>query len=135
MKKTLVYLSLFIPSLFLVGCEPDLTVTRLDTQWDAHNKKALVQIKNQGMKDAGPFLVYINGEEDPVSQNHRPQLVEHVRGLAQNGVYDFTADFAPLAHPYNANLNNVKKIVVIVDPKGQVSESDENNNTKQKDVP
>lgn len=133
--KTLVYLSLFISSLFLVGCEPDLTITKLDTQWDAQNKRAIVEIKNQGQKGTGPFLVYFNGEEDPVSPKHQPQIVENVKGLAQNGTIVLTADFAPLAHPDNVDLNNIKRIVVIVDPKGQVYESDENNNVKEKSVP
>lgn len=112
----------------VIGCAPDLVVRDLDVAWDADNKKAKAEIANIGNKDAGRFLVYFNVEEDPESQNHIPQVSHNVASLAKGNSIILDADFAPLAHPDNSNLGNVYKILVLVDPKGMVKESNENNN-------
>jgi len=113
------------------GCAPDLTVRNIDVNWDALNKNASAEIANIGNKDATRFLVYFNGDEDPVSPNRRPQVSHNVPGLAQGQSVVLEADFAPLAHPDNNNLENVFKITVIADPKYMVAESNENNNNQE----
>lgn len=134
--KMLEKASIFILSLmFFAGCKPDLTVTELDVTWDDADKIAVAKIKNIGDANAGPFMVYFNGEEDPVSPNHRPQVRENLPGLDKGASIELTANFAPLAHPDNMNLANVKKIVVLVDPKSMVQESNENNNSMEEPVP
>lgn len=137
--KVFVKFSLFILSLlFFAGCKADLTVTKLEVNWDATDatiKHANARIQNIGFKDAGMFMVYFNAEENPVSPNRRPQVSHQVDGLAKGDYVDLEANFALLAHPDNANLANVYKIVVIADPKDMVEELNENNNSKEMPVP
>jgi hypothetical protein len=133
--KMLVKALIFLPLLLLAGCLPDLTVTKLDVTWNNTGKIAVARIRNIGNANAGPFLVYFNAEEDPVSHNHRPQVRKNLFGLHKGASTELTADFAPLAHPDNANLANVKKIAVFVDAKNMVKELNENNNSMEKPVP
>ncbi|NOZ25151.1 MAG: hypothetical protein GXO94_03535 [Nitrospirae bacterium] len=131
MKRLRVSALILFLSAVLAGCAPDLVVKNLDVTWNATDKKATAEIANVGNKDAGNFMVYFNGDENPVSPNHRPQLRYSVPGLAKGGSVVLNADFAPLAHPDNNNLGNVYKITVLVDPKGMVKESNEDNNVKE----
>lgn len=114
-----------------MGCAADLTVRNLDVTWDPANKTAKAEIANIGNKDAGNFMVYFNAEENPVSRNHRPQVRHNLPGLAKGTSIMLDADFAPLAHPDNNYLGNVYKIMVLVDPKEMVEESNENNNSQE----
>ncbi len=131
MKRMKVFAFIFIIAAALVGCAPDLVVKNLDVTWNAVEKKASAEIANIGNKDAGTFMVYFNGDEDPESPNHRPQVSYNIPGLAKGAAITLDADFAPLAHPDNDYLRNVYKITVLVDPKGMVKESNENNNVKE----
>ena len=140
--KVFVKFSLFLLLLlFLAGCKADLTVVNPGANWDdttgpnVGNKSAKARIKNIGLKDAGMFMVYFDAEENPVSQNHRPQVSHQVDGLVKGAYIDLGANFAPLAHHDNAYLANVYKIVVIADSKGMVEELNENNNRKEIPVP
>ena len=131
MKKVKFFVLVLILSVAFIGCTPDLVVKNLDVNWGVSNKKAKVEIVNIGNKDAGKFLVYFNGDENPESPNRRPQVSRNVPGLAQGASVVLEADFAPLAHPDNNNLGNVYMITVIADPKHQVKESNENNNEEE----
>ena len=131
MKKVKIFPLLLIVMFVLGGCAADLVVKNVNVIWDDANKKADAQIANEGNKDAGNFMVYFNGEEDPESANHRPQVSHNVLGLAKGEYIVLNADFAPLAHPDNYNLGNIYKIRVIADPKGMVRESKEDNNEKE----
>jgi hypothetical protein len=134
--KCVKYFALVVILMFAsTGCVPDLVVKNLDVNWDVSNKKARAEITNIGNKDAGNFLVYFNGDENPVSPNRRPQVPHNVAGLAQGDSVVLESDFAPLAHPDNNNLGNVYKITVIADPKNMVTESNENNNNKEVPIP
>lgn len=135
MKKIKFFAFMFIPLFVFVGCEADLTVKDGEVNWDATNKKAKAEIANIGNKDAGNFLVYFNGDEDPVSPNRRPQVSHDVPGLAKGESIILEADFAPLAHPDNDSLRNVYQITVIADPKEMVKEKNENNNVKELQIP
>ncbi len=131
MKVAKIFSLVFILVFLVVGCKPDLVVKNLNVTWDAANKKAKAEIANIGNKDAGSFMVYFNGVEDPVSPNRRPQVRNNIPALAKGNSIILEADFAPLAHPDNNNLGNVYKILVLVDPKNTVEESNENNNEKE----
>lgn len=132
MKRSKILAYILILLLFaLVGCAPDLVVRDLDVTWDEVNKEAKAEIANIGNKDAGNFMVYFNGDENPESTNHRPQVRHNVPGLAKGASAILEADFGPLAHPDNNHLGNIYKIRVLVDPKGMVEESNENNNVKE----
>lgn len=131
MKVVKIFSLVFILVFLLVGCKPDLVVKNLNVTWDVTNKKAKAEIANIGNKDAGSFIVYFNGVEDPVSPNRRPQVSNNIPTLAKGNSIILEADFAPLAHPDNNNLGNVYKILVLVDPKNTVEESNENNNEKE----
>jgi hypothetical protein len=134
MRKDISLILVCILLLVLNGCLPNLIVRNLEVSWDQTNKKAKAEIANIGNKDAGNFLVYFNADENPVSQNHRPQASHNVPGLAEGASIVFESDFAPLAHPDNNNLGNVYKITVIADPKNMVKESNENDNSKDVQV-
>ena len=134
MIKGTSFIWMFILLFCLNGCKPNLIVNNLDVTWDETNKKANAEIANIGKKDAGNFLVYFNGDENPVSPDRRPQVSHNVPGLAQGASVVLESDFAPLAHPDNNNLGNVYKITVIADPKNMVKESNENDNTKDAPV-
>ncbi len=135
MKAIKIFTLLLILMFVFVGCKPDLAVKDLNVTWDDTNKEATAEIANIGNKDAGEFMVYFNAEEDPVSPNYRPQVSHRVDGLARGTSLILEADFAPLARPENNYLGNVYKILVLVDPKNIVEESNENNNEKEVSLP
>ena len=99
MKRAKILTFIFILLFALVGCAPDLVVKDLDVTWTVANKKAKAEIANIGNKNAGNFMVYFNGDEDPVSPNRRPQVRHNVPGLASGASTILDADFGPLAHP------------------------------------
>ena len=111
-----------------VGCGPNLTVRNATVTWNATTKVATAEVANIGNRPAGEFLVYFNGEENPMSSNHRPQVRLPVAGLAAGTAVVLTADFAPLAHPDNASLGNVHRISITADPKSQIAERREDDN-------
>jgi len=119
---------------FICGCA-DLKVTQLSAVWNQNNKVARATISNIGNDNAGPFLVYFDGVERPISKLNRPQIVQEVDGLMEGEQIEIEADFAPLAHPNNNNLANVIRILVTADAKDMVKESNENNNTRAVPVP
>lgn len=118
----------------LSGCV-DLYVSDVEVEWNDNTKIARAEITNKGFPASGEFYVYFNGDEDPVSQNNRPQVVHRVNGLAAWSSIHLESNFAPLAHPDNHNLQNVHRITVIADPKNMVSEWDESNNQGRTVVP
>ncbi|SIO55773.1 CARDB protein [Rhodovulum sp. ES.010] len=129
---TRTYLNIFgfgLPLAVLAGCT-DLVVREVDVTWNAAEKQATAEVANQGTRAAGPFLVYFDADEDPISPNHRPQLRFSVPGLDGGETVILSGDFAPLAHPDNGYLGNVYRITVTADPKNTVEESNEGNNTK-----
>ncbi len=119
-----------------MGCvtsRPDLMVAQVTLDWST--KTVAADVANIGNEDAKEFLVYFNGDENPESSNHRPQVSKHVAGLNAGETIHLKADFAPLAHSDNALLARVYMITVLVDPKGMVEEHFEDNNRKRALVP
>jgi hypothetical protein len=119
----------------IAGCSTggvDLVVNNLD--WDPATKVAQVEIANIGSDDAGAFLVYVNADEFPESQNRRPQVSHRIAGLQSSDTLILQADFAPLAHPDNNNLGNVYQITALADPKSMIGESNEENNFQRTPV-
>jgi hypothetical protein len=135
MRKFINSFLIIFPLLYAAGCQPDLKITKFDIDWNKDTKKVNARIKNTGGEGTGPFMVYINTIEDPASVNHHPEIAKKIPALGKNDYVDITADFAPLAHPDNADLKNVKKIQIVVDPTGMVKESNKKNNTEEKSVP
>ncbi len=129
MSKILYIFTLILALLMLTGCA-DLVVKEVTVNWDSANKQATATIANEGLRDAGNFMVYFNADESPVSHNHRPQVRHNVPGLDRGDSIVLSADFAPLAHPDNSHLGNVYQVTVLADPKSMVRESNENNNNK-----
>jgi hypothetical protein len=119
------------PGFFLCA---DLYVKTLDFIWEENEKKATLTIGNKGLKDSGSFMVYFNLEEEPISQNHRPQERLWVVNLPAGGEVVQHVDFTHLAHPDNHNLENVYKLIVEIDPKDMVHECNETNNTATQDI-
>jgi len=115
----------------LCACKADLIVSDVAVTWNDATQQVNAEIKNIGNANAGAFMVYFDGEESPVSPNHRPQVRLQVNGLAKGGSVTLTADFSPLAHPDNRNLANVYQIHVAADAKNAVPESNETNNDRR----
>lgn len=121
--------SLAATMLLVAGCwAPNLIVRNPMVVWNETSKVASAEVANVGNLAAGEFLVYFNGDENPESQNHRPQVRHQVAGLAPGGAVQLTADFGPLAHADNANLGRVHQITIIADPKNAVRERREDDN-------
>ncbi len=111
---------------------PDLQISNGSVDWA--NKTVTAEIINNGdFPVFDEFLVYFDAEESPVSGNYRPQITRMVTALpmAIGETRSFPLiDFATLARPENNNLGNVYQIRVIVDPKNQIFEKNENNNDR-----
>ena len=122
---------------FLAGCvkKPNLVVQNLQVTWNAQSKTAVATIANTGNASAGSFFVYFDGDENPVSQNYRPQVTVNVAGLAAGASTTLNADFGPLARPQNFNLSNVHSITVAADPKNAIAESNETDNKATHSAP
>lgn len=118
----------FLPVLAVLGgCTANLVTSEVNVDWD-DAKLAAAKIENLGNKDAGPFLVYFDGDENPESQKRRPQVRHYVPGPGEGESITLQGDFAPLSHPQNSNLDNIYQITVYTDPMGMVDESNENDN-------
>ena len=84
-----------------------------------------------GNKESGSFIVYINPDENPESNNHRPQFRKEIESLVPGATSHITLntnDFIEKMHIDNDSLRRVYQITIMVDPKGMVEESNENNN-------
>jgi hypothetical protein len=120
--------------LTMCKCPPcaDL-VPSASVSWDESTKQVNVTVYNTGAAVAKGFMVYINADENPTSENHRPQIRHRVDSLAAcSSITLPLSDFTPLAHIDNSNLENVYQVTVVVDPKNEVIECKscgENNNT------
>lgn len=128
-------LSLMLPLLAIASgssCAdgPDLVVSDQTVTWNPLQRSATTRIDNIGNADAGQFLVYVNGDEVPTSQNHRPQVSHVVNGLPAGGHVEIVSDFLPLAHEDNRGLTNVQRIRAILAPKNAVGETNEDNNER-----
>ena len=119
-------LSVVITVIFLAGCA-DLTVKNVT--WNDTLKQGHAVVKNIGSAAAThDFRVYFNAD-DTISQNHIPQISKTVSAPFLPGQsISYDVDFMPLAHPDNNYLGNFHSITVVVDPKHEVKESNENNN-------
>ena len=133
---------LVVLSLGAFGCKPDLIVTNVHlNNWDEDNKSVTATIENVECMipifcgDAEEFLVYFDGEEFPISSNYLPQVSKNVASLDSGDSINIVADFTSLGRPENNHLWNIDRIKVTVDAKGQVDESNENNNVCDVDVP
>jgi hypothetical protein len=131
--KMLAKTSIFIlPLAFLAGCLPDLTITRLDVSAWRTSRIAVADIRNRGWKNAGPFRVYFDAEEGTILHS---QVIKDMSGLNKRISIRLTANFASEGSPPNANLDSVRRIIVCVDAKNMVKESNERNNSMAKPVP
>lgn len=123
-------------ALALCGCgAPNLVVRNTSLSWNGTAKVVRAEVANVGSGRSSAFLVYFDGEEDPVSPTHRPQVVERVPGLAAGAAVQLAADFAPLARPENAELKNVREVWITVDPELKVEESREDDNRATVELP
>ena len=139
MKTKNLLLIIFACSLlvFLSACDsngPDLIVDHISvTNWDNSEMRSNVAIKNIGNETAQNVRVYFNLEEDPESSNHRPQYSKVVDNILPNEQKSWSVFWNHpvngLQHPDNQNLGNVTGITIIVDPKSEIVELDEANNS------
>lgn len=114
---------------------PDLVITYQSTNWNASAHQVRLTVKNIGSKSSGAFMLYVTPNENPVSNNHRPQRRYSINGLRPGEARSIKADFDALAHPANNMLGNVFEVTAYADPKNQVKECNDNNNTRTNSVP
>jgi hypothetical protein len=114
-----------------IGClKPDLVVEGVQVKWDAVDKRVAAQIRNLGGGTADDVDVYFTLSECPASSNYRPQTTHTIPSLGPGETATLESDFAPLARAENANLANVRAVVVSADPKNLIDEGREDNNEK-----
>lgn len=106
----------------------NLVARGLDVRWVANKKIVTAYVSNPTNVAAGPFMVYFDADENPVSPMNRPQVRVLMPGLAPKTVKKIKANFSNLGTAQNANLANVTGITVRVDPKKQVAEQKETDN-------
>lgn len=129
-KKILFYAALFLVIILFPLCKcpkcpkcVDVTGSVAVT-WDQNKKLVNVMITNRGTIHAGPFMVYVYADENPVTSN-RAQIPHHINGLDPGASFNLeVSDFSPLASADNNDLNNVIAITVQIDPKGALAECD-----------
>lgn len=115
--------------LALVGCAgPNLVARGIDVLWTNTDHTVNAYIANIGPVASGPFWVYFDADEQPVSSRDRPQLGVLIDSLAANSVMTVDGDFSPLASFHNASLSRVKSITLHVDAKRQAGDRDYQNN-------
>jgi CARDB len=124
MKK---YLLCTLCACAITGCA-DLAVQQTQVVWTDDLKVVATSIKNIGTKSSPATLVYFDGEENPVSDNDRPQVRQDLSPLSPGAAETHLADFVPLARPGNRYLSNVHGITVTADPKHTVREYNRGNN-------
>jgi hypothetical protein len=92
--------------------------------WDQNNKLVNVTVTNIGTLHAGPFMVYVYADENPVTAI-RAQVPHNINGLDPGASFNLeVSDFTPLASSDNNYLSNVIAITVQIDPKGALTECD-----------
>ena len=135
-RRPLVSLSVVVVAASIVGCaQTNLVARGLGVEWHGNVRTARAYVVNDGDAASGPFLVYFDADENPVSSNYRPQVTREVPGLAAHERIVLDADFAPLGRAENAQLANVRAITLRVDPKEAVSESKEDDNALVSNLP
>ena len=130
MKKILFYSLLFLVIILFPLCKcpkcpkcADIVAYTAVT-WDMNTKLVNVTVTNIGTVHAGPFMVYVYADENPVVAN-RPQIMHNVNGLDPGTSMNLkVSDFSPLANADNNDLGNVVAITVQIDPKGALAECD-----------
>jgi hypothetical protein len=130
MKKTFFYSLLVLVILLFPSCKcpkcpkcADI-VANTAVIWDMNTKLVNVTVTNIGSVHAGPFMVYVYADENPVVAN-RPQIVHNVNGLDPGASMNLkVSDFSPLANIDNNDLSNVVAITVQIDPKHALAECD-----------
>lgn len=118
----------------LAGCA-DLRVSGTQLVWQDGLRLAATTVSNGGLAASPATALYFDGNENPESQNYRPQVQAEVPALAPGQSVTRLADFAPLARPENEFLGRVHGVTVRVDPKNLVRESSESNNVAEQPVP
>jgi len=132
MKKVFFYALSLLTIMFLSSCKcpkcPDKCVDltgHVAVRWDMNSKLVNVTVVNLGTLHAGPFKVYVNADENPVSPSNQLQIIHNINGLDPGASFNLqVSDFAMLATDENNALGNVAGITVIIDPKGAVAECD-----------
>ncbi len=127
--NVLFLIGIFVFGVLIMGCgKPDLAVEDVVVNWDAITKTVTATIKNQGQGNATDIMVYFTPYECPVSSNYRPQTRHTIPQLASGETTTLNSEFAPLSRTENANLGNVRSVVVTADPKNFIDEEREDNN-------
>jgi len=113
----------------------DLVCGAIGVNGQALNRTARIKIVNQGRKDAKPLRVYVelhtnNERDNPIAQL---SFTEPVLPAGAFKVIDIRfSDFKSFRQGFS--IVNAKKLVVICDPKNEVKETNETNNTTAKQL-
>lgn len=111
----------------------DLICGGIGLRGNVLNRTARIKIVNQGRKDAKPMRVYVelhtnNERDNPIAQL---SFTEPLLAAGQVKVLDIRfSDFRSFRPGFN--ILSARKLVVICDPKNEVKETNETNNTTEK---
>ena len=116
------------------GKAQDLVCGGIGVNGNAANRTTRIKIVNQGQKDAKPLRVYVELHTDQERDNPIAQLSFTEPLLARGAVKILDIRFSTFTFRKGFHLADAKKIVVICDPKNEVKETNETNNTSTQQV-
>jgi hypothetical protein len=106
--------------------QPDLLIDESKIIWSKENKRIDFKIKNRGLTDAEGFYITIKYQE---KHHGYKELIRFWIGSLEAGKSIAKSfDLNAYANRYNDYLQNVEKLLIIVDDSHQIKESNEKNN-------
>lgn len=115
-----------------IGKTQDLVCGAVGINGTGANRTARLKIVNQGMKDAKPLRVYVELHTNRERDNPIAQLSFTEPLLQRGGIKIIDLNFSSFSFRPGFSLSDAKKIVIICDPKNEVKETNETNNTTTK---
>lgn len=131
--KIICMAALFL-GLHATGKTQDLVCGGIGINGTILNRTARIKIVNQGEKDAKPLRVYVELHTNNERDNPIAQLSFTEPLLAKGAVKQINLNFSSFMFVRGFSMLHVKKIVVICDPKKEVKETNEENNTKKQQI-
>ena len=131
--KIICMAALFL-GLYTTGKTQDLVCGGIGLNGTILNRTARIKIVNQGQRSAVPLRVYVELHTNNERDNPIAQLSFTEPKLAAGAVKIIDLNFSSFTFVRGFSILNVKKIVVICDPKNEVKETNEENNTKKQPI-
>ena len=107
----------------------DIVYGGIGVNGNANSRTTRIKIVNQGTKDAKPLRVYVELHTNQDRDNPIAQLSFTEPFLAKGQVKIIDIRFSSFTFKKGFSMADAKKLVVICDPKNEVKETNEINNT------